>query len=108
MDAKCATCGNPADKISSGSPECWDCWNWRKLDGPAARYWIDRLQQAENLLFEQGPDMHDVETWGRWGIANEVAQMLHGLGRLRQLYEAQRDAEMDRRDRSREARVHVG
>lgn len=32
-------CGRPADKTSSGSPECWGCWNWRKLDGPAARHW---------------------------------------------------------------------
>lgn len=32
-------CGKPADKFSSGVPECWGCWNWRKLDGPAARHW---------------------------------------------------------------------
>lgn len=32
-------CGREAEKISSGSPECWPCWNRRKLDLPAARHW---------------------------------------------------------------------
>jgi hypothetical protein len=32
-------CGKPADKFSSGQRECWGCWNYRKLDGPAARHW---------------------------------------------------------------------
>jgi hypothetical protein len=34
------SCGKPTDKITSGAPECWDCWNWRKMDGPAARHWV--------------------------------------------------------------------
>lgn len=49
-------CGKPADKYSSGRSECWDCWNWRKLDGPAARYWVEKI----NSLFELGPDMYDL------------------------------------------------
>ena len=35
---KCG-CGQPADKFSSNQPECWPCWNWRKLDRPAADHW---------------------------------------------------------------------
>lgn len=34
-------CGRYADKYSSGTPECWPCWNRRKLDLPAARHWAE-------------------------------------------------------------------
>ena len=36
----CAYCGGPSNKVSSGVSNCWRCWNWRKLDGPAARHWL--------------------------------------------------------------------
>lgn len=37
---RCAYCGiRPTWKIASNQPECWPCWYWRKLDGPAARHW---------------------------------------------------------------------
>lgn len=32
-------CGRPSERYSSGTPECWACWNRRKLDLPAARHW---------------------------------------------------------------------
>ncbi len=51
----CATCGSPADKTSSGLPECWPCWNWRKLDGPAARHWARVATE-----FLSNVDMYDV------------------------------------------------
>lgn len=51
-------CGRTAGKITSGRWECGICWNWRKLDGPAARYWQPRMAAAlENV------DMHDVMTF---------------------------------------------
>jgi len=42
MDQDCAHgCGRRADKYSSGTPECWQCWNRRKLDLPAATHWAE-------------------------------------------------------------------
>lgn len=32
-------CGDPADKYSSGIPECYNCNRWRKLQRPAALHW---------------------------------------------------------------------
>lgn len=38
---KCAYCGTPgAHRDHSGVPECQPCWDWRKLDSAAARYWF--------------------------------------------------------------------
>jgi ribosomal protein L37AE/L43A len=48
-------CGAPTNRCHSGVWECQDCWDWRKLDGPAARYWAERIPQ----LMEQGPDLYD-------------------------------------------------
>lgn len=53
-DAKCG-CGRPADKFSSGDPECWNCWSIRKLDLPAARHWA---RVAEEFL--SNVDFHDL------------------------------------------------
>jgi hypothetical protein len=37
---KCAYCGTEGShRIHSGVYECQDCWDWRKLNSPAARYW---------------------------------------------------------------------
>lgn len=51
-------CGKPADKSSSGSPECWPCWNLRKLDRPAARHWAPAAEQ-----FLSNIDMYDCMTF---------------------------------------------
>lgn len=48
-------CGKPTTSYHSGRLECGSCWSWRKLDGPAARYWAERIPP----LFEQGPDGYD-------------------------------------------------
>lgn len=93
---KCATCPNKADKYSSGTPECWQCWNWRKLDGPASRYWIERLGQAHKLLAEQ-VDLYDVKTWTKWGILEQVEDLFQYLENLKTLYEAQLQVEQERR-----------
>ena|SRR5947209_5441158 len=38
----CAYCGTTerARGIHSNVAECQRCWDWRKLDGPAARHWV--------------------------------------------------------------------
>lgn len=37
---KCTSCGRLGDwRHHSGYRECPTCWDWRKLDGPAAAHW---------------------------------------------------------------------
>jgi hypothetical protein len=66
-------CGQPAQKISSGTPECWKCWNWRKLDGPAARHW-----EKVGVEFLSNIDMYDrTEFCKKAGLSQEeFAQMI--------------------------------
>jgi hypothetical protein len=80
-------CGNPAQKISSGSPECWRCWDWRKIGADAARYWskaIDHLFVNEN---GSGPDPNDWELWDRWGMRESMTQALYALRAVQQAYD---------------------
>lgn len=73
---KCASCGKiyPYEvRHHSGSRECGDCWSWRKLDGNMARYWRDKI----NALWEEGPDMYDVQTWTRMGILEEMTDAIY-------------------------------
>jgi hypothetical protein len=42
----------------SGSLECRGCWNWRKLDGPAARHWAPILKSMLSNV-----DYHDAMTF---------------------------------------------
>ena len=51
-------CGKPAEKVSSGVPECWPCWNRRKLDLPAARHWARVAEQ-----FLSNVDLYDLMTY---------------------------------------------
>jgi hypothetical protein len=41
-ERKCAYCGSTDASVAqhSGIDECRKCWNWRKLDGPAAKHWF--------------------------------------------------------------------
>jgi hypothetical protein len=88
---KCTSCGGPADKFSSGELECWACWNWRKIDGPAARYWV----KAIDGLFEdpesgsRGPDLIDIAKWTDWGVLDKVGDALVALKDLRTRYQAE-------------------
>ena len=79
----CATCGNPAQKVSSGTPECWRCWDYRKLHGPAVDYWTKRIPQ----LFEYGPDGIDWELWEAWGMREAMNKALHTLLAVNQAFE---------------------
>jgi hypothetical protein len=58
----CAYCGKTGDEsvvgYHSGSYECGSCWNWRKLDGPAARHWFKAA-----AMFASNVDMHDLATF---------------------------------------------
>lgn len=93
----CATCGGPADKISSGRLECWRCWDWRKLDGPAAAYWISAIENLFSNDAGTAPDYHDYETWSKWGVRDEVVFALEMLIDLRGRYIAARDDNRVRR-----------
>ena len=51
----CGYCGvRPTTKIASSMPECNYCWDWRKLDGPAARHWSEVTAK-----FLSNVDMYD-------------------------------------------------
>lgn len=53
---KCAYCGTEGPhRDHSGVPECQDCWNWRKLDSGAARYWY-----ILSLMVGSSTDAYDV------------------------------------------------
>lgn len=84
---KCATCGNPADKYSSGTPECWKCWNWRKLDRPAAYYWVKAIDNLFTDGFSAAPDFHDLKTWASWELSDSVERALYTLIALRHAYQ---------------------
>ncbi len=65
-------CGRKADKISSGSPECWPCWNRRKLDLPAAEHWA---RVGEEFL--SNVDMYDLtQYFAKCGLSNEEAETM--------------------------------
>lgn len=56
----CDHCGKDEMEVGeischSNSWECWPCWNWRKLDAPAAHHWAPIFRS-----FFSNVDMHDV------------------------------------------------
>lgn len=60
---RCAYCGMPPSEelevsTHSGVWECTRCWNWRKLDGPAARHWYKVSSE-----FLDNVDLHDIITF---------------------------------------------
>ena len=56
---KCYSCGlRPTAKITSGTPECGACWNWRKLDGNAAVHWL-----KASAMFASNVDFHDLTSF---------------------------------------------
>lgn len=91
VEHQCASCGTfYAHPVAyhSGTRECGSCWEWRKLEGPAARYWdsaIEHLFVADNG--SSGPDLNDYVTWRRMGIRDEVVEALNVLEALRVRYE---------------------
>lgn len=87
-DQICSYCGNPGARTHSGRLECGRCWNWRKLESPAARYW----SKAITRLFSDGegssgPDYNDYMMWERWGMRDSVVKALYTLSALEQAYE---------------------
>lgn len=79
VDHGTCRCGKKADKTSSGSPECWGCWNRRKLDLPAARYWNKIL---EDLLTHV--DFYDLQIFfPKAGLTKEeMTQLSESLGKI--------------------------
>jgi hypothetical protein len=83
-------CGAPTNRRHSGVWECQACWDWRKLNGPAARYWVERI----NSLFEQGPDMYDyLHFFPKAGVtADEANQAFEVLFKILDYSKAQVEA----------------
>lgn len=55
MDEKCAYCGGDGARTHSGILECGRCWDYRKLDRPAALHWA---KVGESFL--SNVDMYDL------------------------------------------------
>ena len=56
----CEVCGKSEDEVGqidthSGVLECWPCWNWRKLNGPASTAWSKLTKEFFSTV-----DMHDL------------------------------------------------
>jgi len=76
-----------AEKHMSGTPICWPCWNWVKLNGPAARHWL-----RVGGEFLSNVDMYDLTTFlpQAFGGDEEAGpQMLKMVKTLRDYCEAQ-------------------
>lgn len=76
---KCQRCGIENDTVAthSGVFECSGCWNYRKLDLPAAQHWH---KVASAML--SNIDMHDMMTYlptALQGTDVEYAPMLRGV-----------------------------
>lgn len=86
MTEKCGHgCGRDAEKTSSGHPECWPCWNRRKLDLPAAEHWA-----RVSAEFLSNVDMYDVMTYlpERCGLGKDDMQTMIQAVRKVQTYSA--------------------
>lgn len=72
LHGKCSRCGERADRIASGMPECDPCWNWRKLDYPAASHWAKVAAE-----FLSNVDMYDYMTYlPACGLTREEATLM--------------------------------
>jgi len=87
----CNSCGNPAQKISSGIPECWRCWDYRKLHSPAVRYWTEVIPELFSHDGGSAPDGIDWEMWTKWGMADSMEKALLTLLAVRQAYEEMKE-----------------
>ena len=86
ITTRCGNCGTLTDGFHSGDYECGPCWDWRKLDGPAASYWSRVTHE-----FLKQVDMHDVMTYlpTAVGSKREAYAMLDAVQHLLQYSEAQ-------------------
>jgi hypothetical protein len=56
---KCAYCGTEGEhRDHSGVPECQSCWDWRKLNAGATRYWY-----ILSLMFSSAVDNYDLSSY---------------------------------------------
>lgn len=80
-----------AERYWNGAPVCWPCWNWNKLDRPAAKHWADTLGEALAKL-----DMHDISTYLPAALDDpedpvDVTQFIGLLERVQKYAQAQLD-----------------
>jgi hypothetical protein len=89
IETKCAYCGEEQEnpRRHSGVIECGSCWNWRKILGPQAKYWMSGIEGLFHNDFGFGPDPNDYMEWNRWGIDKEVENALIVLKKLQKRYE---------------------
>lgn len=78
-DEKCRYCGSQAEKYKSGTPICWSCWYWVKLDHPAATHWA---RVAEEFL--SNVDFYDLTKYlpACDLTADEIHTLLDGARRV--------------------------
>ena len=70
---KCAYCGTEGDySYHSGVRECPSCWDYRKLDGPAARHWAT---MSEGFL--SNVDFYDLmKYFPKCGLSSDEAYVM--------------------------------
>lgn len=84
---KCQRCGAINDTVAthSGVNECGGCWQWRKLDLPAAEHWY-KVATA----FLSNVDLHDMQTYLPAALKSsdkvdiDYAQLLRGANAVKQ------------------------
>lgn len=98
----CGYCGTWQNepRVHSGYVECGKCWNWRKLNGPAARYWVAAI---DRLFYDpetgsSGPDLNDLHHWEKWDLTDEMTYALMLLQDVRDRYQEEINAEKQRRE----------
>lgn len=86
--SSCAYCGTEGEDVEthSGVEECRDCWYWRKLNGPAARFWANHA----------GDVLANIDVWDTTrffpaaGLTREETHaMIEALAKLRDYSRAQ-------------------
>lgn len=80
---KCAYCGKDGPwRTHSGVFECGACWDWRKLDSAAARYWY-----ILSLMVASSIDMYDLTSFfpKKLGFSDEETKTFNRL--IKQMFE---------------------
>lgn len=90
----CVYCEKNQGVIHSGVFECGVCWDWRKLNGPAARYWVAAI---DRLFYDpetgsSAPDLIDIEHWDKWGLKDEITYAILLLREMRERYQEEIEA----------------
>jgi len=84
---RCGYCGrrNASVRTHSGIEECSQCWDYRKLDRPAALHWAKVTSREEGFL--SNVDMYDfMDYFPKCGLSKEEAMTMIGAAQKLERY----------------------